>query len=247
MAETKELRFRIDAWTPDTLPMARLAEYLAQLAQVLGEEKSVHLVRLEPGSTVVVQKVEVEALPKVRARTASVRRGNAPVNAMRAYTSINKMLRDDNGVGVIQEDGAEIIRFPGREEAEEKYTAVTQEGSLDGEVMRVGGINKLVPIILRSEDKIIANCIAARSIAKELGGHLFEPVRLYGTGRWQRTLEGVWNLDEFRVHRFEALSEEPLSSVLISLRALGGDWGDAALEDLRELRQGPSEKPNGGI
>ncbi len=247
MADTKELRFRIDAWTPDTLPMARLAEYLVQLAQVLGEERAVHLVRLEEGSMVAVSKVDVEALPKVRARTLSVRRGNAPISAIRAYRSINKMLRDDNGVGVIQEDGAEIIRFPGREESEEKYNAVTQQGSIDGEVVRVGGINKMVPIMLQAEGKTIPNCWATREIAKQLGSHLFEPVRLFGTGRWERTVNGTWNLDAFRVDRFDSLNDEPLSSVLTSLRALGGDWGDAALEDLDELRHGPSEKPNGGL
>ena len=32
-----EYRFSIDAYTPATMPMARLAEYMAQLALILGE------------------------------------------------------------------------------------------------------------------------------------------------------------------------------------------------------------------
>jgi hypothetical protein len=36
-AGAAEYRFRIDAFTPETMPMARLAEYMSQLAQLLGE------------------------------------------------------------------------------------------------------------------------------------------------------------------------------------------------------------------
>jgi hypothetical protein len=32
-----EYRFVIDAYSPDTMPMARLAQYMAELSQILGE------------------------------------------------------------------------------------------------------------------------------------------------------------------------------------------------------------------
>jgi len=159
-----EYRFRIDAYTPDTMPMARLAEYLAELATVLGEPTSVHLVRLEPGSTVLVHEIEREAVPKVRERAISVRRGRGPRDAVRAYHAINKLLREDDGIGVLQEQtGAEIIRFPGREETEEEFAAIRQYGSIDGEVLRVGGPQKYVPVLLQSEDRQIAGCWAERA------------------------------------------------------------------------------------
>lgn len=41
-----EYRFQIDAYTPETITMARLAEYMTYLAQVLGETASVHFDRL---------------------------------------------------------------------------------------------------------------------------------------------------------------------------------------------------------
>ena len=41
MADAEEYRFRIDAFSPETLPMARLAEYLRQLAVILGEPNDV--------------------------------------------------------------------------------------------------------------------------------------------------------------------------------------------------------------
>jgi hypothetical protein len=80
------------------MPMARLAEYLAELALMLGERPAVHFVRVEAGSITVVHTVEAEAIPKVRERVQTVGSGTAPPDAMRAYRSINKMLRDDNGL-----------------------------------------------------------------------------------------------------------------------------------------------------
>jgi hypothetical protein len=98
-----EYRFKIDAYSPDTIPMARLAEYMAGLAQLLGEPAAVHFKRLEAGSTVLVHNVEGEAAPIVRHRLAAVRRGDGPPEALRAFKTLNKYLRDNNAVGVLRE------------------------------------------------------------------------------------------------------------------------------------------------
>ena len=52
MNEDYEYRFRIDVFKPDTMPMGRLAEYMADLSQLLGEKEQVHFVRLEEGSKI---------------------------------------------------------------------------------------------------------------------------------------------------------------------------------------------------
>ncbi len=241
--DATEYRFRIDAYTPDTMPMARLAEYLAELATILGEPTAVHLVRLEPGSTVLVHEIEHEAVPKVRERANSVRRGSGPRDAIRAYHTINKLLRADNGVGVLQEKEAEIIKFPGREETEEQFTAIRQRGSIDGVILRVGGPQKYVPVLLQAEDQQIAGCWANRPVAKELAQKLFEPVRLFGRGRWNRDADGIWNLDQFIIEGFEPLRDEPLSETLGRLRAIPISWGDSPYTDLKMIRHGPQ---NGG-
>jgi hypothetical protein len=244
----KEYRFEIDAFTPETMPMGRLAEYLGRLAQMLGERRAVHFVSLEPGSTVVVHKIEDDAVPKVRARTASVKRGQAPADVITAYRGINKMLREDNGVGRLKEStGAEIIRFPGREEEDTRIKGVSQRGAIDGEVIRVGGVDKhIVPIMLSVEGLTMAGCWARRTVAKALAPHLFEPVRLFGKGRWERSEDGIWVLDHFTVEAFEPLNDEPLSGLLATLREVGGDWGEGALEELQAIRHGFPEKSNGG-
>ena len=42
-----EYRFEIDAFTPDTIPMARLAQYLGDIARMMGQEASVHFARVD--------------------------------------------------------------------------------------------------------------------------------------------------------------------------------------------------------
>src|SRR2546429_112828 len=41
-----EYRFKIDAYSPDTMPLNRLAEYLKDLSVLFGESQSVHLVKI---------------------------------------------------------------------------------------------------------------------------------------------------------------------------------------------------------
>ncbi len=121
----REFYFRIDAFTPSTIPMARLAEYMAGLAVILGEPASVHFVKLQRGSTILVHRVQSEAVPKVRDRARAVRRGDAPRDALRAYENINNMLLADNGTGELKERDAEavIIPFPGERRARTRAAA----------------------------------------------------------------------------------------------------------------------------
>lgn len=246
MDRGEEYRFRMGAYTPETLPLGRLADYLEELATLLGESKFVHLLRIEPGSTVIVSKIDADAVPKVRDRTAAVRRGEAPADAMRAYRQINRLLREDKGTGVlVEQTGAEVIRFPGSNDDRPEFTSVLQQGELDGEVVRVGGIGEWVPIMLQAGGgQTLTGVFARRSVAKPLARHLFEPVRLYGRGRWTRSVDGEWELERFVVDRFDVLDERPLSSLILALRALpSGEWGSNAVSDLLALRHGEESEP----
>ena len=85
-----EYRFKIDAYSPDTMPMSRLAQYMAELADLLGEQTAVHFKRITKGSTVLNATVDREAEPKVRDRVSSVRAGDAtaaPIGLMARSTS----------------------------------------------------------------------------------------------------------------------------------------------------------------
>ncbi len=97
-----EYRFTIDAFTPDTLPMSRLAEYMANLARLLGEVECVHFVSLEGGSTAVVHSVEPKAVPQVRKRIQSVVGEDTPNDVAAAFAGLNRLLAADNATGSLR-------------------------------------------------------------------------------------------------------------------------------------------------
>ena len=243
----REYRFTISAYTPDTLPMERLADYMADLAKILGEPNSVHFVRLELGSITLVQKIDEEAEPKVRARAHAGRAGDGPPEAVAAYRRLNRRLLEDDAAGVLADDrGAKVIDFPGCKQAEPiTFGAFNQEGSVDGVVIRVGGVRDLVPVTLMAADEKHTRCLATRETAQALAHYLFGPeIRVYGSGRWFRDRAGFWNLERFTVGRFEILGDEPLSAVLARLRDIpGSEWhtADDPWDELRGERDGTDE------
>ncbi len=229
MPKRHEYRFRIDAFTPDTLPMARLAQYMADLATMLGEQDSVHFVRIEKSSAVLVHQIEDDAAPRVKERVNRVRRGDGPGDAMKAFRETNKRLKADNSVGTLTGDGeAEIIRFPGREMEEPVvFGPFNQEGTLDGKVIMVGGKSDPVPVHLE-QGATVYICQAKRDIARTLGRYLFQSeLRVRGEGRWTREADGTWTLNRFTIYSFEVLDDEPLSAVVAKLREIpGSGWQD---------------------
>lgn len=246
MSAAKELVFKIDAYTPETIPMERLAEYMADLAVLLGETHSVHFRRLETGSIALFHVVDREAVPKVEDRLSRVRRGDAPREALDAYTSINRRLSDDNAAAVLAEfEGAEIIEFPGSKGTETIFGPFYQHGTLDGIVIRVGGTRERVPVHIQTRDGYQTHCETSREIARELGKNLFgTELRFTGVGRWMRDQFGNWILQRFAISGFEALDGKSLPEVVADLNAISGSgWRDlkdpwAELARLRDDDQG---------
>ena len=137
MSSGEEYRFKIDAFTPDTLPMARLAEYMSDFAKMLGEPESVHFDRIENGSATLVSVVDDTAVLRFAKDSMVFVQAMVPQTQCRLTRETNRRLKNDNCVGILTENGvAEIIRFPGREMEEPvSYGPFNQEGSLDGKVI----------------------------------------------------------------------------------------------------------------
>lgn len=222
MRDADEYRFVIGACDPDTLPMSRLAEYMADLARLLGTAERVHFVRLEAGSTVLVQSVEPEAAPEVRRRLDAFANDTAAKDAADAFKALNRRLADDNATGSLRKGGAEVMRFPGREQPPPlTFGAFNQPGVLDGVLIRIGGRDDTVPVHLR-DGETIHMCNATRDMAKRLAVHLYgEVLRVQGEGRWERDTDGAWWMKRFNITGFEELDGAPLGKVVERLRAIG--------------------------
>ncbi len=244
-----EYRLTIDAFTPETLPMSRLAEYMTEFASLLGQTEHVHFVRLEKGSAQLVANVDWEAAPKVRTRVRAVkyREPNAPAEAMRAFQGIDKRLAADNASGELFEpSGKKIIQFPGRKRPEAmNYGPVRQPGTVDGVPIVIGGENDPVPVHLEDREQVY-NCLARRTVARALAAHLFvTPIRANGFGTWVRSDAGVWVMERFLIQDFQPLDDAPLSTVVNRLRNIKPGWKSAeVLDDLDLLRGGDRGKVN---
>lgn len=203
--------------------MVRLAEYLADLATLFGEYKSVHFVRLASGTTQVVQAVEYEAEPKIRERVTAVRNQDGPIDAMRAARAINQRLAEDNASGTILDPTrAQIIEFPGRKRfTEPRFGPFNQPGNIDGVPIRIGGESDPVPVHLEEPGQEAHICQASRAIAREIAPYLFSSMlRAEGVGRWHRDGDGKWIMDRFTIQGFKVLKELSLSDTVARLRAI---------------------------
>lgn len=220
--------------------MARLAEYMADLAEILGHQKSVHFVELRKGSAVVVGRVDSSAVASVTARTNDVRRGIGAERAIEAFNRVNARLRDDKTNGELRGLGR-VIKFPGYDDVEE-FGAFTQDEVMDGVVIRLGGTGTHQPVNIQVGDCLYPNCFARADLIQQLGHFIqSEELRFHGRARWWRSPEGEWKLKRFTIDTFSRLDQAPLREVVDELRQVpnhGFDSSESPWDELDSIRRG---------
>lgn len=242
-----EYVFRIDVFSPDTLPMARLAEYLAALSKLLGHQENTHFVRVEPGSAKLVHKVDAVDAPKVETRLHQVRLGSGPKEAIAAHQQIEDLLANDNALGTLTDLTSEkvVVPFAGRNrERKLVFPPFRQDTVVQGQIVSIGGRDDTAHATLQDGNIFHTNIHMRRDLARELAPLLYGPIiRLYGNGRFERQNDGVWKVLDFRVDRYDRLREDPLTDVLASIRKISGNglMRDDVIERLKDIRDGGSE------
>lgn len=242
-----EYTFLIDAFTPDTIPMARLAEYLGVLSSLVGHIQSTHFDRLEFGSARLVYSIDAVDALKVEQRLARSGEPDAPKDLSKAFDTLDKMLASDNAVGELRNPhGSVIIPFPGRDRPRVlSFPAFRQDGSIDGQVVSIGGRDATAHIILQDGAVTYSNIKLTREMARQLRGYLYEQkVRLVGSGRWERSPDGSWKLLDFTVGSFQVLDDASLTDVLETLREIPNNGLTSSANiynDLMSLRLGDEE------
>jgi hypothetical protein len=236
-----EIILSIDIFTPATLSLSRMADYVKALSDILDHKDQTHFVRLDEGSARLVAQIDPTALPKVHQRLALINTLDAPTSLQSAYARMDDLLASDGAVGQILDGfGAEIIPFPGRTRPKPLMTRpVRQFGSLDGQVVRLGGADASSHLTLQDGNSIYSNIELTRAQAIQLKDLLYGPtIRIFGMGRWQRQLEGSWKLVDFKFDRFEILDDTPIDVLLTELRYSASNFlGSAdAYEKLIDMR-----------
>ena len=219
--------FVIDSFTPETIPMARLAEYMGVLAELLGKRESLHFERVESGSLKIKYWTPKEDVHAVVERPAQIAAGTADKSTQAAFVRMNDLLEADRAVGSFQ-FSAVVLPFPGRERVHSPiYGPVDEEMAIEGQLVRIGGKDKSIHAHIQDGDACF-NCEMTRSLAMEMCHYLFGPaIRVTGNARFQRDRGGEWKQLSFKATKFEELDDAPLSQVVARWRAIEGNgWRD---------------------
>ncbi len=229
-------------YTVSTLPMERLAQYMVDLATMLGSQDAVHFIGVVEGSVALVHTVDESFVGVIAERARMVSAGTANVTALSAARSLNKKLREDNSQAVYKFDGSDgerLVEFPGASVPQEnRVKGVGQSSFVDGYVVKIGGISDDISITILEAD-VRTSASADIDMAKRLGKHIYaDYLRVYGEGRWERSADGVWGLRSFRIKDFDVLGEDTPEDVFADLRRIdGGNWNDIDLwKQAHEIR-----------
>lgn len=245
MADFQELSFVIPGYTPETIPLGRLIEYLQQVAVILGDPESIHLVDIREGSVAPILHAPKSVAVEAKERARRVSRGDGTRKQVGAYNRVRRMLRHDtpsiDQPALLRSDSQVLLEIPAAPEETSVLAGVRQATSIDGQLIRVGGAGEDATLQLQDlQGSIHSRFTAKRSLAKELARLLWEPVRLHGVGLWQRTADGAWLLDRMQVQSFETLEDEDHQTIIARLRGLNVRWPDDVLTRLRDEREAAS-------
>ncbi|MEA2745475.1 MAG: hypothetical protein QOG25_3846 [Acetobacteraceae bacterium] len=240
MENLEELEFVIPAYTPETMLLDRLLQYLQQIGEVVGAAEDMHLVRIEPSSTKPVFKMPTPIAIRARERIAAVRGGGGGTQIQRAaYNRIRQMVKKDGGKPAsLQDRTGVILDFPPNLEEVGAILEVRQASNFDGTLLRVGGVGEPIPVLMQDlAGDIFSGFSAPKSLAKTMAKLLFEPIRVSGIGSWDRSPAGEWKLNKMLIQTYEPLGDETLVEVFQKLRSVSVVWPANADEILRAERE----------
>ena len=225
--------------------MAEIGEYVTDFARLVGEDAAPRFYSLRNGSMKLKVKIPRENEFDVKSRGFLLRTGDAPEDALRAQDRISKRLGMHRAkrATILDSTDTKIVEIPITKSAGHGTTvpSMTKSGSVQGQVIRIGGKQDIVSVELQDVDGHIYFCKAKRDIAKTIAREIFgSTVRANGTGRWTRDDDGVWHVEDFQIATFEVLDDDPLGVVVAQARSIHSEWQDQddPLIDAGILRSG---------
>lgn len=244
MEDQREFLLTLDDFTPTSITMVRLSQYMKEFSALLGHVEHVHFSELRDGSCKLAAYSDSVSEPKVEKRLYLVRSNGGPQDARTASRNIDDMLAEDNTSGSISSNGAKVIEFAGRNRPKPVIIdTVRQRECLDGELVSIGGKDETVPVHLydaRQGKYFKGN--TSKEKARELAHYLFgAELRVFGESEWRLDEDGAWTLKTIWIEDFCVLNQDSVSDTVKRLRAIpGNEWHLIAdpLAELMNLRYG---------
>jgi hypothetical protein len=240
---------KIDGITPTRMKLDILGQYMVEFAKMLGAEQCPRFYKIKRSSTKIGARVPVERDPDVRNRLFLVRNNEGPNDGRSARDRLSERLALDHATGATVIDSLDsnlmVIPVAAVDAPTNVVPVVTKAGSLQGQVIKIGGKQEVVPVQIEDVDGFVYHCLAHREIARKLGRHIFgKTIRVYGFGKWYRDNYGTWQVEDFSISTVDdELDEGPLSNAVESIRAIESSW--KSLEDphgqLEKIRNGDGE------
>ncbi|MHB8448381.1 MAG: hypothetical protein ACYC7G_08090 [Rudaea sp.] len=240
--------FHINKFTPQTIPLKRLGEYMAALAKVFGSEGAVHFSQIVHGSVGVVSRIDADATGAVWQRVQVAPTMDAPAELAKAYKAVNDMLYEDGASADLKRSDIKVLRFAGNEiKKPPRMGPIAQSIEVDGVLVRVGGKDKTAHVLIEDKEGLIWSFEVTREQAKNVAAHLFgDPIRVIGTIRWIRDEDGIWQQvpHSAKANSFAQLNAASLSEVIADIRTIylgSEDKPIAPLALLKHLRNEDGE------
>ena len=234
-----ELVFKIGAFTPKTMPLDRIAQYIGSLAEMLGNESGVHLLKVGRGSCALNCFADPVVVPKIKERANGLNDGTAPRQALKAKAEVDEMLAADNTSGVVSLGADNLIIFPGNKRApKDELGPIARPSTIDGAIWSIGGKDETINVQLRDHGQDL-KCVVSVAMALRLAPYLFgRKLRLSGMGQWYRT-DGSWHMKSLVADDFLELDGSPLETSIGRIRdMLEGVSPEDFLNTMEEIRQG---------
>lgn len=228
---------RIQDLTPSTFPMARLAKYLAELSNLMGEKESVHFESVIKGSAVLKCNVDPSATAIV---TNRIQNPAELSETRKAFDNLNTLLNEDNTIATLSKNGAKIINFDGVEKNKSKKIIYPKEiCSIRGELIKIGGKDQTIPfdLIEQGTNENIHGNITSKELAINLAKHLFSTIEVTGTGYWEYYPDkDIWKICDFAVIEVKELSNKPINHSFKQLASKSNPGGENPLDILKIIR-----------
>jgi hypothetical protein len=253
MTDFKDLRFEIKGkidnvdFTPTTLPMARLAEYLVDLAVLLGHKESVHLIEIQDGSAAPLVLYDALEEGRIFSRVRGAVDGTGHPDAIEAFQRIDRRLKRDDGSARLINGKAELADFPGVNQPQsDTYPKIRERGTITGRLRRVGGKGDTIPIWIERADAKMFYCEANEFLSKQLSEFYLQIIRVHGLGTYERDENDKWVQTKFTIQGYDPtpLAEESIIATFDKLRAIeGNEWNEVTdpLAELSRIRHGEDE------